>query len=65
MDAFLTPNALFFKRNHLPVPDVKAEDYLLEGGWVGVDIWCICICEERGQMWSIYVCCRVGVSIER
>jgi hypothetical protein len=26
----VTPNALFFKRNHLPVPDVKEEDYLLE-----------------------------------
>lgn len=31
MDAFVTPNALFFKRNHLPVPDIKEEDFLLEG----------------------------------
>ena len=30
VDTFVTPNALFFKRNHLPVPDVKEEDYLLE-----------------------------------
>ncbi|KAM3571914.1 hypothetical protein VYU27_006083 [Nannochloropsis oceanica] len=30
VDNFITPNALFFKRNHLPVPDIKEEDYLLE-----------------------------------
>lgn len=29
-DAYLTPNDLFFVRNHLPVPDVKAETYVLE-----------------------------------
>jgi len=30
MDAFLTPNELFYKRNHLPVPLIRAEDYRLE-----------------------------------
>ena len=28
-DRFLTPNDLFYVRNHLPVPDVKLEDYKL------------------------------------
>jgi sulfite oxidase len=32
----LTPNELFFVRNHLPVPNIKAEDYKLEIGGDGL-----------------------------
>lgn len=53
MDAFVTPNALFFKRNHLPVPDVKAEDYLLEGQSV--------VCLFTGT--HMFVCVRVCVGL--
>jgi len=31
VEHFLTPNELYFKRNHLPVPDIKPENYSLEG----------------------------------
>ncbi len=29
-ESFITPNNLFFVRNHLPVPDIKPADYVLE-----------------------------------
>lgn len=29
-DNFVTPNDLFYIRNHLPVPTVDAKDYVLE-----------------------------------
>ena len=32
VEGWVTPNELFFKRNHLPVPDIKLHDYRLEGG---------------------------------
>lgn len=35
VDRFLTPNHLFFVRNHLPVPDVNVKDYKLEVNLVG------------------------------
>lgn len=34
MDSFVTPNALFFKRNHLPVPRIKAGEWALEGACI-------------------------------
>jgi hypothetical protein len=55
-DSFITPNELFFKRNHLPVPDIKADDYVLTGalavvcmyssavlGPIGRGGWCSCV----------------------
>lgn len=35
-DSFITPNALFYVRNHLPVPDVKEDEYVLEVSGVGI-----------------------------
>ena len=29
-DRLITPNDIFFKRNHLPVPDIKSEDFQLK-----------------------------------
>jgi len=34
-DSFLTPADLFFVRSHLPIPDIKPEEYELEVGGVG------------------------------
>ena len=36
-DSLTTPNALFFIRNHLPVPDIKVQDYTLQVGGVGLN----------------------------
>merc|ERR1712013_431012 len=33
-DSFLTPADLFFVRSHLPIPDIKPEEYELEVGGV-------------------------------
>lgn len=36
MESFITPNDLFFVRNHLPVPDVKTEAYTLKISGLGL-----------------------------
>ena len=36
VENYYTPNALFYTRNHLPVPDLKAEDWRLEVLGTGV-----------------------------
>ncbi|POM81716.1 Sulfite oxidase [Phytophthora palmivora] len=37
MESFITPNDLFFVRNHLPVPEVDIDKYTLKITGVGVD----------------------------
>lgn len=37
LSEFITPNDLFYVRNHLPVPDIKPEEYFLEVGGEGVE----------------------------
>ena len=36
-DNFVTPNDIFFIRNHLPVPDIDANTYELEIAGEGVE----------------------------
>uniref|UniRef100_K3XA62 sulfite oxidase n=1 Tax=Globisporangium ultimum (strain ATCC 200006 / CBS 805.95 / DAOM BR144) TaxID=431595 RepID=K3XA62_GLOUD len=36
MQSFITPNDLFFVRNHLPVPDVNINDYTLKVTGIGI-----------------------------
>ncbi|DAZ96578.1 TPA: hypothetical protein N0F65_011802 [Lagenidium giganteum] len=36
MESFITPNELFFVRNHLPVPNVNIEDYKLKITGLGI-----------------------------
>lgn len=36
MESFITPNDLFFVRNHLPVPDVNIADYKLKIAGIGI-----------------------------
>lgn len=36
MESFITPNDLFFVRNHLPVPDVDADTYRLKISGIGI-----------------------------
>ncbi|TMW55782.1 hypothetical protein Poli38472_010664 [Pythium oligandrum] len=36
MESFITPNELFFVRNHLPVPDVDVENYRLKISGLGI-----------------------------
>lgn len=37
VENFITPNELFFVRNHLPVPMIDPEDYELEISGIGID----------------------------
>lgn len=48
MEAFITPNDLFFVRNHLPVPEVNMDDYRLKISGIGIgkggsyaSFWCV------------------------
>ncbi|GLE05438.1 hypothetical protein PINS_up014451 [Pythium insidiosum] len=36
MESFITPNELFFVRNHLPVPDVNVDEYRLKVSGLGL-----------------------------
>jgi sulfite oxidase len=36
LSEYITPNDLFYVRNHLPVPNVNPEDYVLEVGGEGL-----------------------------
>lgn len=38
LESFITPNALFYVRNHLPVPQVRPEEYSLEIDGPGIPI---------------------------
>lgn len=47
MESFITPNDLFFVRNHLPVPDVNIEAYSLKISGIGIGKGTLLVLEEK------------------